>query len=206
MRYDLQDGEEKQREGLRARNWMFMCVCVYAQRYRGPQFARFLSHFTFRLRIGQHCFRSCASLPAYLIHKVVKSNDWNTVHFELSPWQRSHSGRNVKVPVLGAPPPGSGCPHKKTCSWLRQLGKKPIDGPTSLDQHYFLPASLFGKAFFWQGSYCSARLPIEKTTDPPFHSTQTPNTTPQPPPSMALAIQLWASNPRILASLFCLTN
>ena len=125
MRYDLQDGEEKQREGLRARNWMFMCVCVYAQRYRGPQFARFLSHFTFRLRIGQHCFRSCASLPAYLIHKVVKSNDWNTVHFELSPWQRSHSGRNVKVPVLGAPPPVQGVPIKRLVAGYGSLERSP---------------------------------------------------------------------------------
>lgn len=100
----------------------------------------------------------------YQIHKVVKSNDWK-VHFELGPWQRSHSSRNVKVPVLvGAP--CSGCPHKKTYSWLQQLGEKSIDGPTSLDQHYFLPASLFGEAFFWQGSYCSAQLPIEKTTNP----------------------------------------
>lgn len=63
-------------------------------------------------------------------------------------------------------PPVRGCPHKKTYSWLQRLGKKPIDGPTSLNQHYFLPASLFGEAFFWQGSYCSARLPIEKTSPP----------------------------------------
>lgn len=160
---------------------------------RVPQFTRFCPVFPSdwtlkkRLKIREYYFRSCASLPAYQIHKVVKSNDWK-VHFELSPWQRSHSSRNVKVPVRGGAP-CSGCPHKKTYSWLQQLGKKPIDGPTSLDQYYFLPASLFGEAFFWQGSYCSARLPIEKTTNPPL-STHPPNTAPQPPKSMALAIQL----------------
>lgn len=95
------------------------------------------------------------------------------MHFELSPWQRSHSSWNVKVPVL-AGAPVRGCPHKKTYNWLQGLGKEPIDGPTSLNQHYFLPAYLFSEAFFLAVFLLQRSISYWENKPPPHHGHPTP--------------------------------
>lgn len=159
-----------------------------------------------RMEIRGRHFRSCASPLAYHKLKAVKSNDCR-VHSELGRWQRSHSSRNVKVPVLGGPPPPvSGCPHKKTYGWLQQLGKKPIDGPTSLNRHYFLPG-----LFVWWSLH-SGRVPIaaldfplRKQAAPPHPPTSLLSTHPTPLRHRHRAWR-WRCSSVLLASMFSFTN
>lgn len=166
MRYDLQDGEESQREGLRARNEMFMpvCVCVCAHIHSQSHSLRGFVLFSPQTE-NQWILLQVLCFTAGLSNTQSSSIKWLESALWTQPLAEFPFTQKCKVPVRSGAP-CSGCPHKKTYSWLQQLGEKPIDGPTSLDQHYFLLASLFGEAFFCQGSYCSARLPIEKTTNP----------------------------------------